>query len=81
MQLDSFSAILCHRCGRGVNKRTCTSTHKRKESIIFSVDESMNMERADNLMWGKAASTLVVFNSKWSCQTRTRVRKEREGIQ
>jgi len=56
------------------------STHKRKESIIFSVEESMTMECTD-IMPGKAASMLKVCNSKWSCQSGNRIRNKWDGTQ
>lgn len=46
--------------------------HPQKESVLFSVEESIAMECADDNMPGKAAGVLNVCNSKWSCQTGNR---------
>lgn len=72
---------LCHHSGRGANKQTCMSTHKRKESIILPVVEGITMECTGNIMPGKAASMLKESNSEWSCQTGNRIRNKWDGIQ
>lgn len=53
----------CLYSGRGANKLTYMSTHKRKEGIAFSVEDGITMGRTESIMPGKADSMLKVIQN------------------